>query len=283
MGHKSGVMLGSTVRNVTRDIELALELADQADAQSMAVYSSSDFRYTMKPDGTPTIAVETSIEDGIRNLLARERPEDGILGEEGGQSGDTSTRWIVDPIDGTRVFIAGGREWGTQIALQVDGSLRLGVTSAPALGARWWGATGFGAWTKTSAGLRPLLVSRREAQQRLRWSCHPPLAAIRPDWRQKAESLNAIGDYVSPNPHAVLMVLEGTIEVAIQMEGAPWDYAAFAAIFQSAGGRFSYTDASATLAGIRPALFTNGVDHHKAVDALAPALTISDDRIASGD
>jgi histidinol-phosphatase len=69
-------------------------------------------------------------------VLARDRPGEGFLGEEGGQSGDPSTCWIVDPIDGTRVFIDGGAAWATQIALRVGGDLTLGVTSAPALGRR---------------------------------------------------------------------------------------------------------------------------------------------------
>ena len=126
------------VRDGVSDLRLALRLADDADKMSMAVFAAGNFDHSTKPDGSPTIPVEEAIEEHLRIVLAHERPEDGFLGEEGGQSGDTSTCWIVDPIDGTRVFIHGGTAWGTQIALQVDGDLRLGVTSAPAVGSRWW-------------------------------------------------------------------------------------------------------------------------------------------------
>jgi fructose-1,6-bisphosphatase/inositol monophosphatase family enzyme len=73
----------------------------------------------------------------MRIVLAEVRPGDGTFGGECGQAGDTWNCWIIDPVDGTRAFIAGGKVWGTQITLQVEGILTLGVTSAPALGRRW--------------------------------------------------------------------------------------------------------------------------------------------------
>lgn len=257
------------VRDLRSDLQLALRLADLADGMSMDVFTAGCFEHSTKPDGTPTVLVEEAIENDFRSVLARDRPGDGFLGEESGQSGDTSTSWIVDPIDGTKVFIDGGQAWGTQIALRVDGDLTLGVTSAPGLGSRWWGAVGRGGWTSNSQlRERPLEVSTSDNQKRLRWSCHPPLDAINDDWRRLASRLQDIGDYIIPSPHAVLLVMEGRIEVALQLEGAAWDYAAFAAIVQAAGGRFSYLDSSTGLGGVRPALFTNGTAHNEAIAAL---------------
>jgi fructose-1,6-bisphosphatase/inositol monophosphatase family enzyme len=118
------------------------------------------------------------------------------------------------------------------------------------------------------SGKRSLKVSTGGKQERLRWSCHPPLDAINADWHRSASALQESGDYVAPTPHADLMVTEGLIEVSLQLEGAPWDYAAFAAVVQAAGGQFSYLDASIALGGIRPALFTNGLAHDEAIAAL---------------
>ena len=70
---------------------------------SMAVLTVGTFEHSTERDGTPGILVEEAVEEHIRNVLASDRPDDGFLGEEGGQSGDPSTFWIVDPIDGTRV------------------------------------------------------------------------------------------------------------------------------------------------------------------------------------
>ncbi len=236
----------------------------------MDAFMAGSFQHSTKPDGTPTVRTEVAIEDEVRRVLARHRPGDGFLGEEGGQSGDASTCWIVDPIDGTGVFITGGRAWGTQIALQLDGDLAVGVASAPALGRRWWSAIGQGAWTSSNkSGKRPLTVSTADNRNRVKWSCHPPLDAVSEDWHRLASGLQTIGDYIAPDPHAVLMVMEGQIEVSLQLEGAAWDFAGFAAIIQAAGGRFSYLDASTVLGGVRPALFTNGIAHDEAITALA--------------
>jgi histidinol-phosphatase len=258
------------VRDLQSDLQFALRLADLADGMSMAAFNAGSFAHSIKSDGTPRIHVEMAIEEEVRNALTRDRPLDGLLGEESGQSGDPSTCWIIDPIDGTRVFIAGEAGWGTQIALRLNGHLALGVTSAPALGSRWWGAVGHGAWMSDSQSRgRPLKVISTDKNERLRWSCHPPLGAISADWRREAYGLRTLGEYVAPELHAVLMVIEGQIEVALQLEGAAWDYGAFAAIVSASGGRFSYLDSSTELGGVRPALFTNGIAHQDAINALA--------------
>jgi histidinol-phosphatase len=258
------------MRDFNSDLQVALGLADLADEMSMDVFNAGSFGHSIKSDGTPSIPIEEAIEGEFRHVLIHDRPADGFLGEESGQSGDLATCWIVDPIDGTREFIAGDMAWGTQIALRVNGELTLGVTSAPALRSRWWGGVGHGAWASESqSGERALEVFTGDNQRRLRWSCHPPVDVINDDWRRLASRLQDIGDYVVPNRHAVLMVLEGQTEVALQLEGAPWDYAAFAAIIRAAGGRFSYLDSSTVLEGVRPALFTNGLAHDDAIKSLA--------------
>src|SRR5690606_28667345 len=76
------------------------------------------------------------------------RPGDSILGEEYGTQGSSARQWIIDPIDGTANFLRGVPIWGTLIALAVDGAPVVGVVSAPALGRRWWAASGDGAWVR---------------------------------------------------------------------------------------------------------------------------------------
>jgi len=69
--------------------------------------------------------------------------------------GTTGRRWIVDGIDGTRIFAAGPTEWGSLIALQDDGEIVLGVTSSPAQDRRWWATRGQGAFTGRSRTVPP--------------------------------------------------------------------------------------------------------------------------------
>ena len=127
------------------DLALALALADAADALSLPRFRSGLVVET-KPDLTPVTAADRSVEAELRRILADERPDDAILGEEQGAEGVGARRWLVDPIDGTRNYSRGIPVWATLIALEVNGVVQLGVVSAPALASRWWAERGAGAF-----------------------------------------------------------------------------------------------------------------------------------------
>lgn len=149
------------------DLQLALRLADVADAISRERYLSLDLEVTTKPDKTPVTDADRAIEQAIIDILAVERGEDFMLGEEfGEQPGRVAEhdvavgegadahphrQWIIDPIDGTSNFLRGVPVWATLISLAIDGDPVIGVVSAPALGKRWWAAQGNGAWVDESA------------------------------------------------------------------------------------------------------------------------------------
>ena len=105
------------------DLDLALRLADAAREISLARFRGS-FQRRLKADGSIVTEVDEAVEDELRELLARERPADAILGEERGASGSGERRWIIDAIDGTLSFAAGKTGWGTLIALEVAGQRR---------------------------------------------------------------------------------------------------------------------------------------------------------------
>ncbi len=89
------------------DLALALALADAADAISLGRFRASDLLVETKPDRTPVTEADRAVEEAIRERLAVEHPDDGMLGEEFGVTGSGSRRWIVDPIDGTRNYSRG--------------------------------------------------------------------------------------------------------------------------------------------------------------------------------
>src|SRR6188472_4572012 len=128
------------------DLTLALSLADAADAISLGRFRASDLLVETKPDRTPVTEADRAAEEAIRDRLERERPDDGMLGEEFGVTAGRGRRWIVDPIDGTRNYSRGIPVWATLIALEEDGVVQLGVVSAPALRSRWWAERGAGAF-----------------------------------------------------------------------------------------------------------------------------------------
>jgi len=95
------------------------------------------------PAFDPVTAADKEAEAAIRAIVERERPEDGILGEEGGEKPSRNGRsWVIDPVDGTRAFITGRHEWGSLIALEENGTPVLGLIDQPVLGERFIGANG---------------------------------------------------------------------------------------------------------------------------------------------
>lgn len=124
------------------DIDLAHALADAAGAV-IRPYFRAEAGLETKDDDSPVTRADREAESAMRRLLAAERPRDGIAGEEFGTSEGTSGRqWVLDPIDGTRAFIAGRPIFGTLIALVDGGWPVLGIIDQPVLKERWVGVIG---------------------------------------------------------------------------------------------------------------------------------------------
>jgi histidinol-phosphatase len=244
------------------DLALALRLADAADAQTLARFDAVDLDVRRKADRTHVTEADLAAERAIRELLAAERPRDGIFGEEYGEGDAAARRWIVDPIDGTANYLRGIPAWGTMIALEVDGAVRLGVVSMPAMGRRWWAAEGSGAWTSTPDGARRIGVSRVDAledasisfQSLAQWRDAGRLDALLAlqsrVWRDRA-----YGDVWS-----YMLLAEGRIEFVGEFDVKEYDIAAAAAIVREAGGRFTSFEGDETIAS-GSALASNGLLH----------------------
>ena len=92
--------------DLSADLALAQRLADAARSVTMQRFGGI-FTSRKKADGSLVTEVDEAAEDAIRAIVTRERPRDAILGEERGENGSGSRRWIVDAIDGTLDFAAG--------------------------------------------------------------------------------------------------------------------------------------------------------------------------------
>jgi histidinol-phosphatase len=218
---------------VSADLDFALALADAADAISLPRFRAVDLRVDTKPDLTPVTDADRAVERALRERIERDRPEDGILGEEEGATGDGSARWIVDPIDGTKNFSRGIPVWATLLALERDGVLVCGVASAPALGYRWWAARGEGAYRNGDrirvSGIDSLEQATVSFSGRHALDDAGVAAIVRKCWHAQPFS-----DF-----WAHLLVAEGSVEIAIEPVMAPWDNAALQIIVEEAGGRFT--------------------------------------------
>jgi histidinol-phosphatase len=252
------------------DLALALELADVADSITTARFRAADLVVETKPDLTPVSEADTAVERSLRERLAEVRADDAIVGEEYGASETPASgrRWIVDPIDGTKNYVRGIPVWATLLALQEGDRVTVGVVSAPALGRRWWAASGAGAFMSDAPGQEPrrLKVSAIRALEDAQlcisgfdgWDENGGLERLLSlasnCWRTRG-----FGDFWT-----YMLVAEGVAEIGCEAVVSLWDLAACQVIVEEAGGTF--TD----LAGVRTAeggdaLATNGLLHEQAL------------------
>lgn len=125
--------------SLSADIALIQRLADAARL-AIAPHFRSLAAIERKADRSPVTVADREAEMAMRSILERDRPNDGVIGEEFGADRAGSGRlWVLDPIDGTRGFIAGRPLYGTLIALVEDGRPILGMIDAGAAGDRWLG------------------------------------------------------------------------------------------------------------------------------------------------
>ena len=124
------------------DIALAHSLADAAGAV-IRPYFRRPAGLELKADQSPVTRADREAEAAMRRLIEAERSGDGIHGEEYGvKPGVTGRQWVLDPIDGTRSFVAGRAIFGTLIALLEDGWPVLGIIDQPVQRERWVGVAG---------------------------------------------------------------------------------------------------------------------------------------------
>jgi len=260
-----------TTEGVARDLELALTLADTADAITMARFGALDLRIDEKPDLTPVTDADKSVESQVRAVLAAERPGDAILGEEeGGTPVFTGRQWVIDPIDGTKNFVRGVPLWASLIALLQDGVPTVGVVSAPALNRRWWAGLGLGAHS-TFAGSAPrrLSVSAVRDLGSASLSFSDLTTEWEPDTRERFIALidevwrmRAYGDFYS-----YCLVAEGAVDVAVEPEVKLWDLAPLDVLVREAGGQFTDLNGTAGPHG-GSAVASNGLLHSAVLDRL---------------
>ena len=140
----------SPVTSYDDDLRLAHVLADAAERVTLPRFRAQDLVVEAKPDLTLVSDADRSAEEVIRGQLGRTRPRDAVIGEEFESTGHARRRWIIDPIDGTHNYVRGVPVWATLIALVDGDDPVVGLVAAPALGRRWWAASGSGAWAGRS-------------------------------------------------------------------------------------------------------------------------------------
>src|SRR5438067_10994257 len=155
-----------------RELRVVVELARRAGEAALEFYGGP-LRVEHKEEfDEPVTQADRAVNELIVRALQQEFPEDGILAEE---SVDTARRlgrervWMVDPLDGTKGFIAGTGDFAVQIGLVIEGAPVLGVVYLPDTDVLYYAARGHGAWVvRRETGTEPLRVSQQTEFQRMR-------------------------------------------------------------------------------------------------------------------
>ncbi|MGE3251254.1 MAG: histidinol-phosphatase [Hyphomonadaceae bacterium] len=188
----------------------------------------------------PVTEADKRAEETIRALIDQRFPEHGIIGEEfGAKPSRSGYMWILDPIDGTRAFIAGLPLWGVLIGLVQEGKPILGIIDQPYLGERFsgWLGDARGAQLQTRDGVRPLKARAcPQLTDAVIATTDPKIfsggeAAAFEQVRAAAKLARYGCDC-----YAYAMAAMGSVDLVMESGLAPWDVAALIPVLEGAGG-----------------------------------------------
>ena len=225
-----------------RELEFARRIAGEAGENAHRIREQGIHAET-KPDASPVTIADKDNERLISEAIAREFPEDGVLGEEGSsRSGSSGRRWIIDPIDGTRDFVRGNRFWCVLVALEEADESLVGVAHFPMLGETYWASRGAGSYCN---GER-LRVSAATAISESVFcpnglhlgAAREPLARVTA-LMQQVWAVRSFGGALDG-----CLLAAGKTEIWFEAKVEVWDLAALRLIIEEAGGLFFALDGS---------------------------------------
>jgi histidinol phosphatase-like enzyme (inositol monophosphatase family) len=257
------------------DLEFAERLAEAARA-AIAPYFRAGAAIDNKLEAgfDPVTEADRASEMAMRALIEAERPEDGILGEEFGVRDSRNGRtWVLDPIDGTRAFIAGLPTWTVLIALNENGTPRLGVIDQPHVGERFIGAPEGGLYRR-GGETRPLRSrSGATLETAILATTDPYLfedegEAAAFDAVRGASRLSRFGY----DAYAYAMIAMGGVDLVMESGLQPYDVQALIPVVEAAGGVFTDWEGRPAPQGGRVLAAANPDLHAEALALIRSAL-----------
>jgi myo-inositol-1(or 4)-monophosphatase len=231
---------------MSADLELAERAARAAGEVLMSYYGRAPEGLGSKSSATDLVSdADREAERTVRELLERERPDDGLLAEEGSRAeAESGRRWIVDPLDGTVNFLYELPAWAVSVALEDADGLAVGVVHSPVLGETFRAARGAGASVAETG--RPLRVRDcRELAQAMVATGFSYEPARR---EQQAEVVRRLLPLARDIRRAGAAALDLAWLAAGRLDGfyerglKRWDWAAGHLLVEEAGGSVAWLD-----------------------------------------
>lgn len=224
-------------------LEFAHRLADAAGAVIRPYFRkrldiAEKDSATLAGDFDPVTEADNGAETALRALIEETYPDDAILGEEFGEKGGTSGyRWVLDPVDGTRAFIAGMPMWGTLIALEKNEKPILGLIDQPYMRERFIGYGGKSEF-RNAEGVTPLRTRACESLSNAVITTTHPTKHFLAEERAlftAVESKAKLSRY-GGDCYAYGLVAMGFVDLVMEAHLRHWDYAPMIPLIESAGG-----------------------------------------------
>jgi histidinol-phosphatase len=244
-------------------LEFAVDLSRGAGEITLQYFRKKP-ETSRKSDGSYVTVADRQAEQYLRRRIAEAFPDDGILGEEEGEShGKSGRRWIVDPIDGTFSFVHGVPFYGVLIAIEIEGELSVGVVNIPALDEMVSAAKGLGCFLN---GERARVSTTAELKDALLLSTDFS-ACARHGFGRAAELLQARAKTSRTwgDCYGYVLVATGRADVMLDPVMNLWDCAPLLPIMEEAGGTFTDWRGVRTAADGN-AIATNGVLFDEVLD-----------------
>jgi myo-inositol-1(or 4)-monophosphatase len=225
---------------LSADLELAERAARAAGEVLMGYYGRAPEGLGSKSSDTDMVSdADREAERAIRELLSVERPDDGLVAEEGSRvQAESGRRWIVDPLDGTINFLYELPAWAVSVALEDASGLAVGVVHSPVLGETYCAVRGGGAWLAENG--RPLAVSGCDRLERAMvatgFSYEP---ARRAEQAAAVARLLPLARDIRRAGAAALdlaWTAAGRLDAFYESGLNPWDWAAGRLLVEEAGG-----------------------------------------------
>ncbi len=245
--------------------DFATELAYLAGRVTLR-YFQTDVGVELKEDNSPVTIADRASERLMRELIEKRYPHHSILGEEEGETRPGSSfRWILDPIDGTKSFVAGVPMYTVLVGLEREGVPVVGAVAIPPSNELITAAIGQGcvwngrrARASTTSELSQAIISTTDVQHMYENAKGPAFDRL----RNKAHMLRGWGD-----AYGHMLVATGRIDVMLDALMSPWDCAALMPILQESGATFTDWNGVATIYGGN-AVSTNGILYEQVMQTI---------------
>jgi histidinol phosphatase-like enzyme (inositol monophosphatase family) len=220
-------------------VATAHELADVARTATLSHFRSRDLTAETKEAHRfdPVTAADRLSEQRMREVLARRRPQDGILGEEFGmRAGTSGLTWVLDPIDGTRGYLSGTPTWGVLISVRDAEAVLFGIIDQPYIRERFEGGLGrariVGPMGEAALGVRPA----RPLSQAILFTTFPEVGTPEEGAAFRRVATEAKLVRYGMDCYAYGLIAAGQIDLVIEAGLQAYDVQAPIAVIEAAGG-----------------------------------------------